>query len=186
MRRQNTLHIITAATMAFSLLFGVFLIVRTGFPTADVIAQQAANRPLIQIAEFSPGDVEIVSLNSRRVIVWRRNEADRTLAASQNTPEDWRHQKSRVLGQIEPAFADDTNLTLNNEWFFTLAEFPNKYQYLLLRMGDFQGFFEGRYAIHFDLAGRVRKGSGSTNLTVIESEYVDNGQSIQLFLDGKP
>ena len=186
MRRQNTLYILTAATAVFSLLLGVFLIARTGLPTADVIAQQAASRPIIQIAKYSPGDVEIVSLNNRRVIVWRRNEADRKLAASQNAPEEWRHQNSRILGKIETVFADDTNLTLNNEWFFALAEFPNKYQYLLLRNGDFQGFFEGRYAAHFDLAGRVRKGGGSTNLTVIESEYVDDGQSIQLFLDGKP
>lgn len=186
MRRPNTLYILTATAVVFSLLLGIFLLARTGLPTADVVAQYAGSRPIIQVAEFSPGEVEIVSLNNRRVIIWRRNEADRALAERQNVPEDWQRQNSRVLGQSEPVFADDTNLTLNNEWFFASAEFSNPYQYLLLRAGDFSGFFEGRYAVHFDLAGRVRRGGGSTNLTVIEAEYVDDGQSIQLFLDGIP
>lgn len=186
MRRSNTLYILTATAVAFSLFLGIFLLARTGLPTADVIAQQVANRPVVQVAEFSPGEVEIIWLNNKAVIVWRRNEADRTLATSQNVPEDWRHQNSRVLGRAEPVFADDSNLTLDNEWFFALAEFSNPYQYLLLRAGDFEGFFEGRYAAHFDLAGRIRKGGGSENLTIIEAEYVDDGQSIQLFLEGRP
>lgn len=125
-----------------------------------------------------------MSLNNRPVIVWRRNEADRILAASQNTPDVWRHQSSLVLGQSETDFADDANLTLDHEWFFALAKFPNKFQYLLPRAEDFEGFFEGRYAAHFDLAGRIRKGGGSANLTVISAEYFDDGQSIQLYFNG--
>ncbi len=170
----------------FSLVLGIFLLTRTGLPTADVVAQQAASRPIIRVDEFSPGDVEILLLNNRRVVVWRRNEADRTLAASQNAPEEWRHHDTRILGKPEPILADDANLTLNGEWFFALAEFSNPYQYLLLRAGDCEGFFEGRYAAHFDLAGRVRKGGGSKNLTVIKAEFVDDGKGIQLFLNGKP
>ncbi len=172
--------------VGLSLALGIVLIARTGLPSADIMARQAANRPDIKVSDFSPGEVKIVSLNNRRVIVWRRNEADRKLAASQNAPKEWRYKNSRVLGQAESVFADDSNLTLNNEWFFALAEFSSQYQYLQLRAGDFEGFFEGRYAAHFDLAGRVRKGGGSTNLTVIVGEYVDDGQGIQLHLDGKP
>jgi len=186
MRRPPFLYTVTAIAVVLSFILGVVLLARTGLPSTDVIARQAASRPIIKVSDFNPGEVEIVVLNSRGVIVWRRNEADSILAASQNAPEDWRHQNSRILGQAEPVFADDSNLTLNNEWFFALAEFSNPYQYLLLRAGDFKGFFEGRYAIHFDLSGRVRKGYESTNLTIIEAEYVDDGQSIQLFLDGKP
>jgi len=186
MQRLHTLYIVTATAVVLSLILGVVFLARTTLPSADVIARQAASRPIIKVSDFNPGEVEIVSLNSRRVIVWRRNEADRTLAASQNAPEDWRHQNSRVLGKAESVFADDSNLTLNSEWFFALAEFTNPYKHLLLRVGDFEGFFEGHYAIHFDLAGRVRKGYESTNLTVIEAEYVDDGHSIQLYLDGKP
>ena len=186
MQRPPTLYIVAATAVVLSLILGVVFIARTGLPSADVIAEQAAKRPIIKVVDFSPGEVEIVSLNNRRVIVWRRNETDMALATIQNVPEDWRHQSSGVLGQAEPVFADDSNLTLNNEWFFVLAEFSNRYQYLLPRAGDFEGFFEGRYAAHFDLAGRVRKGGGTTNLTVIEAEYVDDGQGIQLYLDGKP
>ncbi|WP_412554355.1 hypothetical protein [Shimia sp. MIT1388] len=165
---------------------GFTQLMRAGLPTADVVAHQVANQPIIQVAEFRPGEAEIIFLNSHRVVVWRRNEDDRALAASQNSPEDWRQRETRILGKPEPIFADDANLTLNGEWFFALAEFSNPYQYLLLRAGDFGGFFEGRYAVHFDLAGRVRKGGGSKNLTVIEAEYVDDGKGIQLFLAGKP
>ncbi|MEO1659193.1 MAG: hypothetical protein AAFR65_15900 [Pseudomonadota bacterium] len=151
-----------------------------------MVAKQAASRPIIKFSDFNPGDVEIVSFNGLRVIVWRRDEADRILAASQNAPQDWRHQNSRVLGQAQSVLADDSNLTLNDEWFFALAEFSNPYQYLLLRAGEFDRFFEGRYAAHFDLAGRIRKGGSSMNFTVIEGEYVDDGQDTQLHLDGKP
>lgn len=186
MRRPHTLYIVTAAAVVLSLVLGIVFIARTGLPSADVVAQQAASRPIIKVSDFKPGDVEIVLLNNRRVIVWRRSEADRIVASNQNAPEIWRHQSSRVLGQAQSVFADDSNLTLNDEWFFALAEFSNPYQFLLLRAGDFGGFFEGRYAAHFDLAGRIRNGGGSTNLTVIAAEYVDEGQGIQLHLDGKP
>lgn len=184
MGRPNTLYIMTAAMVLVSFILGLFFLARTGLPSADVIAQQAASRPVIKVSDFNPGEVRFVNLNSLRVIVWRRDEADKLLAASQNTPERWRHQVSKVFGQAQPVFADDSNLTLNGEWFFALAEFSNPYQNLFLRVGDFEGFFEGRYAAHFDLAGRIRKGGGSFNLTVIEAEYVDDGQGIQLYLDG--
>ena len=95
---------------------------------------------------------------------------DRILAASQNDPDEWPHKNSRILGQAQPVFADDSNLTLNDAWFFALAEFSDPYQYLLLRAGEFDGFVEGRYVVHFDLAGRARKGYGGTNLTVIKAE----------------
>ncbi len=186
MRRPNTLYLVTTAAVVFSLILGIVFIARTGLPSADVIARQEASRPIIKVSDFNPGDVEIISLNNRRVIVWRRNETDRTLAASQNAPEGWRHQNSRVLGQAQTVFADDTNVTLEGEWFFALAEFSNPYQHLILRSGDFEGFYEGLYAGHIDLAGRIRIGGGSTNLTVIKAEYVDDGQGIQLYLDGKP
>jgi ubiquinol-cytochrome c reductase iron-sulfur subunit len=177
---------VTATAVVLAIILSIFSVARTGSPSADVIAREAASRPIIKVSDFNHGEPEIVFLNNHRVIVWRRSEADVALAASQNTPEDWRHQTSRILGQAESVFADDSNLTLNNEWFFGLAEFSNQYQYLLLSAGDFKGFFEGRYAAHFDLAGRIRKGGGSTNLTIIEAEYIDEGQSIQLHLNGKP
>lgn len=186
MRRSDILYIITTATVVFSLVLGIAFIVRTGLPSADVIALQKANRPIINVSDFNPGDVETILLNNRWVIVWRRNETDRLLAARQNDPKGWQYQSSRVLGQTESVFADDTNLTLNGEWFFALAEFSHPYQHLVLRAGDFEGFLEGRYVAHFDLAGRIRKGGGSTNLTVIAARYVNDGQGIQLYLDGKP
>ena len=185
MGSPNTLYTVTAAAVLLSLILGLSFLAQTGLPSADVVAKQAASRSIIKISDFKLGEVEIVLLNNRRVIVWRRNEADKALAATHNAPEDWRYQNSNVLGQIEPVFADDTNLTLNNEWFFALAEFSNKFLYLLPRAGEFEGLLEGRNVAHFDLAGRVRKGGG-TNLTVIKAEYVDDGQSVQLFLEGKP
>jgi len=186
MRRPQTLYIATATAALFSIFVGIFLLARTGLPSADVIARETALRPVIKVSDFDPGDVEIVLLNNLPVIVWRRNEADRKLAASQNTPEAWRLQNSRVFGQPETVFADDANLTLDHEWFFALAKVPSKYGYIILRAGDFEGFFEGRYAAHFDLSGRIRKGGGSGNLTVISAEYIDDGQSIQLNLNGIP
>ena len=186
MRRPQALYIITTTVVLFSIFLGIFLLARTGMPSADVIAREAAQRPIIRVSDFDPGDVEIVGLNNLPVIVWRRNEADQKLAESQNTPEAWRLQHSRVLGQPETVFADDANLTLDHEWFFAVAKFPSKYSYVILRAGDFQGFFEGRYAAHFDLSGRIRKGGGSGNLMVISAEYIDDRQSIQLNLDVIP
>ena len=186
MGRPHTLYVVTAVAVLLSLFWGLFFLARTGLPSADVIAQQAASRPILNVSDFNPGEVEIVFLSNLRVIVWRRDEADRILAASQNDPDEWPHKNSRILGQAQPVFADDSNLTLNDEWFFALAEFSDPYQYLLLRAGEFDGFVEGRYVVHFDLAGRARKGYCGTNLTVIKAEYVDDGRGILLHLDGKP
>lgn len=185
MWRSNYLYIITGTAVVFLLLLGVLSLVRTGLPSSDVVAKAEAARPVINVSEFDPGDVEILLLNNHRVIVWRRSEADQKLAESQNTSGAWRYQASKVFGQTEAVVADDANLTLDSEWFFALAEFSNPYQYLLPRAGDFEGFFEGRYATHFDMSGRVRKGVGSPNLTVIEAEYVDDGNGIRLILGAK-
>lgn len=184
MRRPRPLYTVTAAAFLFSVLLGIFLLLRTGLPSADVIAREAANRPVVKVSDFDPGDVRIVQLNNLPVIVWRRNEADQKLAVRQNTPEMWQQKYSTVLGQTTPVFADDSNLTLDHEWFFALAKFPNKFQHVILRAGDFEGFFEGRNAAHFDLSGRIRKGGGSGNLTVISAEYINGGKSIQLNLSG--
>lgn len=186
MKRPQTLYIITGAALIFAFLLCIYTLLRTGLPSADVIAREAANRPVIKVTDFTPGDAKIIRLNDLRVIVWRRNKTDQKLAASQNTPEVWRLKYSTILGRPEPVFADNANLTFDHEWFFALAEFPAKFQYIMLRAGDFEGFFEGHYAAHFDLSGRIRKGVGSSNLTVIGAEYVDNGQSIQLNLSGNP
>ena len=185
MQRPQTLYIITGAVAVFMLFLGIVFLVRTGLPSADVVAMDTASRPVINVSDFDPGDVQILMLDNRRVIDWRRNEADQKLALSQNTSGAWQHQTSAVSGQAEAVFADDANLTLDGEWFFALAELSNQHTYLLLRAGEFEGFFEGRYAAHFDLAGRIRKGGGSTNLTVIEAEYVNDGQVIRLYLDGR-
>jgi len=186
MQHARTLNIVTAAALVFVVLLGAFSLLKTGQPSADVIAREAAKRPVIKVSDFDPGDVEIIQLNNLPVITWRRNDIDRELAASQNAPETWPQKYSTVLGQPEPVFADDANLTLDHEWFFALASFPSNYQYVILRAGDFGGFFEGRNAAHFDLSGRIRKGGGSGNLTVISASYVDDGQRIQLDLSGIP
>lgn len=186
MRRPETLYIVTATAVLFAIFLGVLMLARTGLPSADVIAREAEQRPVINVSDFDPGDVEIVQLNNLPVIIWRRNEADQRLAESQNTPEAWQLKNSRIFGQPEAVFAADANLTLNHEWFFALAKFPNKFSYVILRAGDFGGFFEGRYAAHFDLSGRIRKGGGSGNLTVISAQYIDDGQRIQLNLDERP
>lgn len=186
MRRFQILNIVTATAVLLSVFLSIALLVRTGLPSADVIALEAERRPKIKVSDFSPGDVEIVQLNDLPVIVWRRSEADQQLAASQNSPEEWRYQNSQIFGNPERVFADDNNLTLDQEWFFALGKFPNRFQYVLLRAGDYGGFFEGRYAAHFDLSGRIRRGVGSENLTVIRAEYVDDGESIQLDLTGRP
>ncbi|WP_141137821.1 hypothetical protein [Actibacterium lipolyticum] len=186
MRRSQTLYIVTAATVLFSMFLGIVFLLQTGLPSADVIAREAAQRPAIRVSDFNPGDVEIVRLNDLPVIVWRRSEADRKLAASQNYPEAWRHQSTQVLGHPAQVFADDANLTLDHEWFFALAKFPSELSYLLLRAGDYGGFLEGRYLAHFDLSGRILKGGGSENLTVINAKYIDDGKSIQLNLTGRP
>ena len=184
MEQPKTLFFITATAVLLIALVGVILLVRTGLPTADVIAEEQAQR--IKVSDFDPGDVEIIRIKNLPIIVWRRDETDKNLAASQNTPDAWPQQYSKVLGRSEAVFADDANLTLDGEWFFALARFPSKYSYVLLRTGNFEGFFEGRYAGHFDLSGRIRTGALNDNLTVIGAEYSDDRQSIHLNLKGIP
>lgn len=184
MQHPKTLFVVTATAVLLTALVGMIFLARTGLPTADVIAEEQAQR--IKVSDFDAGDVEIVRINNLPIIVWRRDEADKSLAASQNTPDAWPRQYSTILGRSEPVFADDANLTLDGEWFFALVKFPSKYSYVMLRNGDFKGFLEGRYAGHFDLSGRIRTGGLSENLTIISAEYSDDRQSIELNLRGLP
>ncbi|MEC7962096.1 MAG: hypothetical protein VX181_15785 [Pseudomonadota bacterium] len=186
MQRPDTLYILTAAAVVLSLILGVAFLARAGLPSADVSARHAASRPVIKVSDFSPGEPEIVRMNSHWVIVWRRSEADKIRAASQNDPETWQFQYSKVWGQVDPVYADDANLTLNQEWFFALVDFSNPFQHLILGAGDYWGFLEGQYLLHFDLSGRLRKGTNGANLTIVEAAFVDDGEGILLQLDGRP
>lgn len=186
MQRPDTLYILTAAAVVFSLILGVAFLARAGLPSADVQARHAASRPIIKVSDFTPGEPKIVRVNSHSVIVWRRSEADKIRAASQNDPETWLYQYSKVWGKADPVYADDANLTFNQEWFFALVDFSNRFQYLILGAGDYWGFFEGRYALHFDLSGRLRKGINGANLTIVEAAFVHDGEGILLQLDRKP
>jgi hypothetical protein len=185
-RSAQTLYVVTAVAFVSLLMLGVFLLGRTGLPSADVVAQVKMDHPLIQVSDYAPGDAKMVKLAERLVIVWRRDEADKALAASQNDPALWLVEYARVLGEPSPVFADDTNLVLEGEWFFALAELPIAYSYLFFPSGDFDGFFATKYAQHYDLSGRVRKGWPKENLTVIRGEFSADRQSIQLDLSGRP
>ncbi|MEO9650962.1 MAG: hypothetical protein ABJE99_10700 [Roseobacter sp.] len=47
--------------------------------------------------------------------------------------------------------------------------------------GEFNGFFNVKYASHYDLAGRIRH-QGDENLTIVSAKLSEDGQSIQLDL----
>jgi len=66
-----------------------YSLVRTGQPSADVIAAQEAPTPFIEVSDFAPGDATFVILNGLPIVVWRRSGADKALAASQNDPAQW-------------------------------------------------------------------------------------------------
>ena len=186
MHRPQPLYIITAIFGFLVIAIGFWQLAKTGLVSADVIAAEQARRPFINIADFEPGEPEFVLINGLQIIVWRRDDADKERAALYNNPDAWRHQHSKVLGQSETVFADDANITLDHEWFFGIAEFRNPYSYIILESGDFDGFFEGRYARHYDLSGRIRKGFTADNLTIVPAAYAADGQRIQLFLNGIP
>ncbi len=158
----------------------VFLF-RTGAPTADIVAKQAELTADIRVADFAPGQVEVVGLASVPVIVWRRSADQMDLARAQNDPDAWLVKTSHVFGQADPVPADDASLSLEGEWFFVLATPPGKFTYLLPEAGEYDGFFEGGYASHFDLSGRVRRfgGQSASNLTVVLGHYSSDRTRIE-------
>ncbi len=182
MKRVNFLYLATASTACIALLVVFNFLLRSMQPSADVVAKVKAQTPRLNVSDFEPGDVRIILRDDLPIIVWRRNEADKALAASQDMPELWRVQYSKVLGHAEPVFASDENLTLNGEWFFAVAEAPGSRGWVpLLRAGNFYGFFDVNRAGHYDLAGRILH-QGHDNFTVIMAEMLEDGQTIQLDL----
>ena len=182
MHRPHFLYVLTAAIFGVIVLMGGYYIVRTLQPSADIRAQMEQLSPRIAVDDFEPGDVRVVILDNLPIFIWRRDAADMALAARQNDPSGWMITQSRILGQDEPVFADDANLTLNGEWFFAVARIEDNFGHVPLpRAGRFEGFFEMRHATHYDLAGRVRY-QGWDNLVVVRGEMSEDGKSIVLNL----
>lgn len=182
MKKHNFLGIVATSAIFITFVLAGHFLVQTAQPSADVVARVKAQSPSINVDDFQPGDVKIVLLNNLPIVVWRRNEADMALAAIQNDPEIWNEKYSKILGQADPVFADDANLTLDGEWFFAVAYPPDSPGWIpLLRAGNYDGFFDSRYAGHYDVAGRIRL-QGRNNLTVVAGEMSEDGQTIELNL----
>ena len=180
---RNFLYLITAIAIGFGFSLALYGIGKWTQPTANVRAKHAAQTPQINPSDFEPGDVKILNFNNLPIIAWRRSEADQILAARQNLPSDWKQPFSEILGQAEPVLAEDSNLTLNGEWFFAVAYPPQSPRWILLpRAGNFGGFFDVRLAGHYDLAGRIRRQGSAKNLTIVKSTLSEDGQSILLDL----
>ena len=182
MRKPNCLYVTAASAICLTLIVAGYFLARTAQPSADVLAAIEAQSPSIGVDEFKPGEVRVVLLDGLPIIVWRRDETDMALAANQDDPASWKVKYSSVLGQTEPLYAEDANLTLHGEWFFAVAQVPESPGWVpLLRAGNFEGFFDVKYAGHYDLAGRIRH-QGRDNLTVVMAEMSEDGQTIQLDL----
>ena len=150
-----------------------------------MIAAQEARTPFIEVSDFEAGDAAIVVLNGLPIIVWRRSAADKALAASQNDSAQWHNQYSSVYGRLEPVLADNANLTLENEWFVAIAQMRNGNPLIpVLRFGDYGGFFDTKFASHFDLSGRYRAGPEVYNLTLVPAEFTADRLQIRLDMSG--
>lgn|GEM_PF-1223164 len=179
------LYVATAVVAFLIVAIRGYSLVRTGQPSADVIAAQEAPTPFIEVSDFAPGDATFVILNGLPIVVWRRSGADKALAASQNDPAQWHNQYSSVYGRLEPVLADDANLTLENEWFVAIAQMRNGNPFIpLMRFGDYGGFWDSKFASHFDLSGRYRAGKEVDNLTVVPAEFTADRQRIRLDMSG--
>ena len=179
------LYIATAVVAFLIVAICGYSLVRTGQPSADVIAAQEARTPFIEVSDFEPGDATFVILNGLPIVVWRRSGADKALAASQNDPAQWHNQYSSVYGRLEPVLADNANLTLENEWFVAIAQMRNGNPLIpVLRFGDYGGFFDTKFASHFDLSGRYRAGPEVYNLTLVPAEFTADRLQIRLDMSG--
>lgn len=154
MQRPNLLYLITASTALLGLAACAYLLVWTGQPSADVLADHYETHPWINAADFEPGDAEILRIQGKNIVVWRRNAADIALAKAQNDPTQWPNKYFNVTGRAGKQIADDANLTLNHEWFFAWGQPRGRFSCaVLLRTGDFGGFFDPCRGAHFDLSG---------------------------------
>lgn len=183
MKRNNLIYIVTSAFAAFVVLASGYYLVKSMYPSADVLTDYDYNNPVIKIADFDPGDAKVIHLNEIPIIAWRRNSEDIRLAKQQDDPDLWISQYSYISEQSNPDFAHDADLTLNQEWFFALARSPDGFGCVVrVREGEYEGFFDPCRSVHFDLAGRVRKGASAANLVVVSADFTEDGQHIKLDL----
>lgn len=187
MNRFNFLYFVTTVTAIGTAAMGGHFLIRSGLPTADVLADFDHNHPLIRIADFEPGDARIIKINQFPVIVWRRDFDDIVLAKQHEDPALWPDPFSVLSGKTEPFPAQDTNLMVNDEWFFAWALNPSGFGCVVLtRAGDFDGFFDPCRGAHFDLSGRIRKGPSRGNLRIISAQMTEDGRYLQLDLTNPP
>lgn len=192
LKRENLLYCVTAGFLILTVFKALSFLTESLHPTADIRAQsREIDRILsirsIDVDDWRPGDVKLLSFGNIPVMIWRRDRNEMTAAIEQflstsTPPDDEASSGRQILSQMfsyDPAFMA--------EWLIVSPVNTGGIGCLVIPNAALHdGFFDSCQNVHFDMWGRVMSGPTDKNLIVVPATYVNDKTKIIFDLSNLP
>lgn len=169
--RRDFLYYATASTGAVAVGAGVWPLIASMNPSADVIASGTVR---VDLSGVEPGQRITAKWRGRPVFVWRRTaaaiEAARAVELDDLVdPVDYTNENPNQSSEV-PALDQNRTADEAGEWLVVIGICTHLGCVPLGqdggRVGDFGGWFCACHGSHYDTSGRIRKGPAPRNLDI--------------------
>lgn len=186
-KKSVTLYYMTAGWLLLGAIIGGHFLFTSMKPTADVKAKYRTNVHRIWIGELEPGDVTILHVDQKPIVVWHRDLEEIATAMAQLEPKIPREEWSTALTDGTLALEIGADAYTRLEWFISSAVNVDGIGCIVLsKAGDYEGFFDPCQGTHFDLWGRSVKGPMPQSLKVTPAQFSDDRLTVLLDLTEMP
>ena len=186
-KKSVTLYYMTAGWLLLGVIIGGHFLFTSMKPTADVKAKYRTNVHRIWIGELEPGDVTVLHIDQKPIVVWHRDLEEIATAMAQLEPEISREEWSTALTDGTLALEIGADAYTRLEWFIASPVNVDGLGCIVLsKTGDYEGFFDPCQGAHFDLWGRSQKGPAPQSLKVTPAQFSDDRLTVLLDLTDMP
>ncbi|MEO0989821.1 MAG: hypothetical protein AAFX00_02605 [Pseudomonadota bacterium] len=171
--RRNFLHVATLFMCTFAVGAGFW---HLGGAMAPDATQKMRPLTFFDPQTLAPGEVSHFPVHKTLVYVRRLTDEQIAEIRAVNVAElpDTDAANANLAADALATFENRT-LELGGTFVVVEGRGINEYTYFLPDVGNVNGWFEGRYAAHYDVLGRLRKGYG-TNMPVPAYDVTEDGR----------
>ncbi|SDX50142.1 ubiquinol-cytochrome c reductase iron-sulfur subunit [Ruegeria halocynthiae] len=178
---------LAASTGLVTVAIGLYFLLASMQPTADVVAKYQTRLQSISVEDWEPGEVRTFIFYGMPVLLWRRDLKEIATAMAQFDPETSKDEWSEVLENGALEFEIGRDAYTNLEWFIASPINVGGYGCVVLaKAGDYDGFFDPCQSVHFDMWGRPKQGPSMENLVIPPAQFTEDRRSILFDLSKMP